>query len=212
MKSQFFASLVFATGLLSAIGCATPEKAGEPGGAAQMLEKGGGTVDPYLRVIEHFSEGDADYESFYNQFAYRATIINAPVREATLLKEAEYFKWDPEQLATERTKAADKMEKTTEVFLSFFTPERRNDNLTDSKSIWRIYLDVGGKRYQGKAKKTKKQFAELQALFPYHTRWNSPYVIEFALPTSLIEGLPSKLTVTGPLGAKEVDFASTGTP
>ncbi len=195
-----------------AAACATPEKAGEPGGAVQMLEKGGGTVDPYLKVIEQFSEGDADYESFYNQFAYRATLVNAPVREATLLREADYFKWDPSQLAAEREKAAQKMERSTEVFMSFFTPERRNDNLVDGKSIWRVYLDVGGKRYQGRPKRAKKLFAELNALFPYHTRWNTPYVIEFALPTAAIEGQISKLTVTGPLGTKDVRFESTVSP
>lgn len=192
-----------------AVACTTPEKAGEPGGSVQMLEKGGGTVDPYLQVIEQFSEGDADYESFYNQFAYRATVVNSAVREATLLREADYFKWDPGQLAAEREKAAQKMGQSTEVFMSFFTPERRNDNLTDSKSIWRIYLDVGGKRYQGRPKKAKKLFAELNALFPYHTRWNTPYLVEFALPSSAIEGLPSTFTVTGPLGAKEIEFKST---
>ncbi|MCM2282750.1 MAG: hypothetical protein NDI61_12995 [Bdellovibrionaceae bacterium] len=198
--------------LLSAVltlgACATAEKAGEPGGANAMLEKGGGTQDPYLKVIEQFSEGDSDYQTFYNQFAYKATLVNSPVREATLLKEADYFKWDPQQLATERAKAEKKMETTTEIFMSFFTPERRNDNLTDIKSIWRVYLDVDGKRYQGRAKKAKKLFPELNALFPYHTRWNTPYVLEFDLPTQTPQNAGAKLTVTGPLGTREIDFVS----
>lgn len=201
-----FACMIGFVGGLS-VGCTTPEKAGEPGGANAMLESGGGTVDPYLKVIEQFSDGDSDYESFYNQFAYKATLVNAPVREATLLREAQYFKWDPQQLAEERDKAARKMEESTEVFMSFFTPERRNDNLTDNKSIWRMYLDVGGKRYQGKPKKAKKLFAELSTLFPYHTRWNTPYIIEFPLPTSAVEGATVKFTLTGPLGSREIGFA-----
>lgn len=189
-----------------ATGCIAPEKAREPGGSQQMLPGGGGTQDPYLKVIEQFSRGEAEYSGFYNQFTYKGTLINAAVREALLLHEAEYFKWDPTQLQTERDKAAAKMLESTEVFLSFYTPERKNDNLADLKSIWRIYLDVGGKRYEGKAKKARKLPAELQSLYPYHTRWNTPYYVEFPAPTATIEGQQATLIVTGPLGSKEVSF------
>jgi hypothetical protein len=192
------------SGLLS--GCVAPEKAGEPGGAIQMLPAGGATRDPYLTVIESFSEGEADYEGFYNQFTYRATLINSPVREALLLHEADYFKWDPAQLADARAKAAEKMRSTTEVFISFFTPDRRNDNLSDAKSIWRVYLDVNGRRYQGLPKKSRKLLAELQSLYPYHTRWNTAYLIEFPVPTATAEKGEAKFTLTGPLGTKEVSI------
>lgn len=186
--------------------CTAPEKAREPGGSTQMLPGGGGTQDPYLKVIEQFSRGEAEYSSFYNQFTYKATLINSPVREALLLHEAEYFKWDPSQLQAEREKAAKKMAESTELFVSFYTPERRNDNLSDLKSIWRIYLDVDGKRYEGKAKKSRKLLAELQSLYPYHTRWNTPYYVEFAVPTTAIEMGNPRLLITGPLGSKEVGF------
>ena len=173
-----------------------------------MMPSGGGTQDPYLKVIENFSRGETEYEGLYNQFTYKGTLINSPIREAMLLKEADYFKWDPQQLQAERDKAAEKMAASTEVFLSFYTPERKNDNLTDSKSIWRIYLDLGGKRYEGKARKARKLFAEMATLFPYHTRWNTAYYIEFPVPTAEVENVSSRLTVTGPLGIKEVDFPS----
>lgn len=188
--------------------CASNEKAGEPGGSNQMLPKGM-TKDPYLTVIETFSAGDAEYAGLYNQFTYRASLINSPVREASLLREAEYFKWDAHQLADAKAKAAEKMANSTEVFMSFFTPDRHNDNLTDGKSIWRVYLDVDGKRYEGVPKKAKKAFAELQALYPYHTRWNTPYLIEFPVPTASVDGITTKYVVTGPLGAQEIAFPST---
>jgi hypothetical protein len=205
MKYRFFYSVL---PLVLMFGCVSPEKAKEPGGAQQMMPNGGGTSDPYLQVIESFSRGEVEYEGLYNQFTYKATLINSPIREAMLLREADYFKWDPAQLEAERTKAADRMTTMTDVFLSFYTPERKNDNLTDSKSIWRVYLDLGGKRYEGKARKAKKLFAEMSTLFPYHTRWNSAYYVEFAVPTATVEAGSSRLTVTGPLGVKEVDFPS----
>jgi len=192
--------------MLVSFGCVSPEKAREPGGSVQMMPEGGGTRDPYLIVIEQFSQGEAEYESFYNQFTYRATLVNSAIREALLLREAQYFKWDPSKLAAEREKAAEKMLTSTEVFMSFYTPERRNDNLTDVKSIWRVYLDADGKRYEGKPRKARKLFAELAALYPYHTRWNTPYLVEFNVPTASIERSNLKFIVTGPLGDKEVAF------
>jgi hypothetical protein len=208
MKRLAITAPTFLLALLLAFGCVAPEKAREPGGSQQMLPNGGGTRDPYLQVIENFSRGETEYEGLYNQFTYKATIVNSAVRESMLLKEADYFKWDPSQLQIERDKAAEKMATATDVFISFYTPERKNDNLTDSKSIWRVYLDFNGKRYEGKPRKARKLFAEMATLFPYHTRWNTAYYIEFQVPTAEAEGGSSKLTVTGPLGIKEVEFPS----
>ncbi len=183
--------------------CASSDKAGEPGGSNQMLPKGS-TSNPYLLVLEPFSAGEAEYDGLYNQFTYRATLVNSPVREALLLKEAEYFKWDPQQLFDAKAKAQEKMATSTEVFMSFFTPERQNDNLTDSKSIWRVYLDLNGKRYEGVPRKARKAFAEIQALYPYHTRWNTPYLVDFPVPTLQAQGGVATYIVTGPLGAQEI--------
>lgn len=201
-RARFVFSVLAAACLVA---CASSQKPGEPGGSNQMIPKGS-TKDPYLLVIENFSAGDAEYDGLYNQFTYRASLVNSPVREASLLREAEYFKWDANHLADAKARAMEKMSTSTEVFMSFYTPDRHNDNLTDSKSIWRIYLDVDGKRYEGSAKKAKKAFAELAALFPYHTRWNTPYIIEFPVPTSAADSSSAKFIVTGPLGAQEIAF------
>ncbi len=206
MKNTRLISLRLALGitLIVHIGaCVSAEKAGEPGGSNQMLPKGS-TSSPYLLVLEPFSAGEAEYDGLYNQFTYRATLVNSPVREALLLREAEYFKWDPQQLANAKSKAQEKMANSTEVFMSFFTPDRHNDNLTDSKSIWRIYLDLNGKRFEGVPRKARKAFAELQALYPYHTRWNTPYLVEFPVPTQQAQSGVATYIVTGPLGVQEV--------
>jgi hypothetical protein len=159
--------------------------------------------------IERYSAGDTEYQGFYNNFEYKATILNGPVRDALLKRQAEYFQWDKDKTLSERDKSNQEAATETVLFLSFFTPDRHNDNLADSKTIWRIYLDAGGHRYQGKAKKEKRLLAELEALYPYHTRWNTPYMLSFPVPTNAIETQSSTLTITGPLGSRVVTFPAT---
>ena len=191
-------------GMLVIAGCATAdEKSNEPGGAVQMAPAGPNPT-PHFAVIDRFSSGESEYEGFQNQFTFRATLLNEPAREALLLREADYFKWSPAQLDEAKARAANEIAEKTEVFMSFYTPDRRNDNMTDSRSIWRVYLDVGGKRYAGTAKKARKELAELQSLFPYHTRWNTPYVVTFPVPTTTAQLEASSFMVTGPLGTKSV--------
>lgn len=162
----------------------------------------------YGRQIEKYSDGEAEYAGFYNNFEYKATILNSMVRSAMLGKQSNYYQWDREKLTNEREKSDKDMSQETTIFLSFFTPDRKNDNLTDQKTIWRVYLESGGRRYSGKAKKVRSLLAELQVLYPYHTRWNTPYLVTFPVPTNAIETQASTLTVTGPLGTRTVKFPS----
>lgn len=160
----------------------------------------------HAQVIEKSSSGDSEFSGLYNTFELKATILNSTVRESILKRQSEYYLWEPSQLATEREKATQELSSETGVFLSFSTPERKNDNLADSKTIWRIYLEAGGRRYVGKAKRDRRLIAELQSLFPYHTRWNSPYTITFPVAASALEGQAIRLTVTGPLGTRVLEF------
>lgn len=159
--------------------------------------------------ITRYSDGEAYYAGLYNTFIYRATILNGPVRAELLRKLSDFYQWDREKLTAEREKSDREFSQETTVFLSFYTPDRRNDNLSEDKSIWRVYLDVGGRRYQGKIKKIRTSLAELASLYPYHTRWNTPYDVTFPLPASAVETQASQLTITGPLGNKVVNFPAT---
>lgn len=157
-------------------------------------------------VISENSAGDAQFSGLYNTFELKATVLNSAVREALIRRQAAYYQWDASQQATEREKSLQQQSSETEFFLSFSTPERKNDNLADKKSIWRIFLDVGGRRYVGQVKKDRRLVAELQAQFPYHTRWNTPYSITVPVSTTAIETQPMKLTLTGPLGSRVLEF------
>lgn len=164
----------------------------------------------HTAIIDQNSAGDSQFAGLYNTFELKATLLNSQVREAINRRQAEYYQWDSAQQTAEREKALQELNSQTEVFLSFATPDRKNDNLADKKTIWRIFLDVGGRRYVGQAKKDRRLIAELQSQFPYHTRWNSSYLLTFPISTTAIETRPVKLTVTGPLGTRVLEFKPSG--
>lgn len=200
-----FSSLMFA--MLSGMGLSGCSTTGQIAESTQPTQGTSPKVEKnFEKLVENYSAGDSEYSGFYNNFEYKATLLNAPVREALLARQSAQYQWDREKLLTEKEKASQEMANETEVFLSFFTPDRQNDNLTDAKSIWRVYLDVAGRRYQGKPSRVRTLLAELQSLFPYHTRWNTPYSVSFPVPTSAIETQPSVLTITGPLGTRSISF------
>lgn len=197
-----FAALL-AIGVYTLIGCSSAQLRD----VAPPAEGGQPKVsESYAETIKRFSDGQSEYNGFYNSFEYRATLLNTVIRSALLSKQAEHYLWDSEKLAKERERSLQEMSSQTDVFLSFYTPVRTNDNLTGSKSIWKVYLEVGGRRYQGTPKKVRTLLAELQALYPYHTRWNTPYTVTFPVPTTAIENQASVLTITGPLGTRTVTF------
>ncbi|MES2965695.1 MAG: hypothetical protein V4760_17570 [Bdellovibrionota bacterium] len=206
MQTTLTVRLLFATALfsLSALSCTSQQTMKETATPAE-----GTAVDiakVYEQKIEAYSAGDTEYSGFYNNFEYKATLKNTAIRETLLAKRASYYQWEPTKLDAEKAKDQQELASITETFVSFFTPDRNNDNLTDKKSIWRIYLDVGGRRYEGKPLKIRGNLAELQSLYPYHTRWNTPYTFQFQVPTTAVETQSSTLTITGPLGTRSVTF------
>lgn len=162
----------------------------------------------YNKLIEYFSGGDTEFNGLNNNFEFRATLENSVVREASLEHQAHYYEWDQARVTVEREKIQKEERDATKVFLSFFTPSHENDNLTNTKSIWKIYLDAGNQRYEGKIKRLRTLLAELQSLYAYHTRWATSYEVEFPIGTAVIETVPTKLTITGPLGTRSVVIPS----
>jgi hypothetical protein len=203
-KSGSF-SIVAALFLLAIGGCATApmdESNAAADGVKVQTEKN------YEQSIEAYSAGDSEYTGFYNNFEFKATLLNTPVRELTLKRQGDYYQWDENKRASERAKFVQELTSETKVFVSFFTPDHKNDNLTDEKSIWRVFLDVGTTRYPGEVRHQRASLVELQALYPYHTRWNTPYMLHFKVPAKSIEGQQAKLTITGPLGTRAITFAA----
>ncbi|MBY0315971.1 MAG: hypothetical protein K2Q26_10650 [Bdellovibrionales bacterium] len=160
----------------------------------------------YEKEIESWSQGEIEYSGFNNNFKFKATIMNESVQNAYNDRRFEIYKWDETTRQEELRKLQENNSKATTVFMSFFTPLRSDDNLSNAKSIWKIYLATPNGRYEGKTMRSKMSPTELYVLFPYHNRWATAYEVTF--PVSLQEAQTHEATfiVTGPMGTKEVKF------
>ena len=154
----------------------------------------------YHRIIENHTAGDKQFSGLYHNFEFRGTILTQEVSQAIHHRMGRFYDWSEKEAQEKLHQRMGELAESTKVWLSFFTPERRNDNMAHKKSIWKIYLYVNGKRYEGRARKANMNFEEAKALFAYHSRWATPYFLEFPLPTALIQGVSLRLVITGPMG------------
>lgn len=160
----------------------------------------------YYSEVAKYTESKKLYDGMYNKLQFSATLLNTKVSRTQADHNARIYQWDADLYANKKSEVETSLSKETKVFLSFFVPERKHDDLNKPKTLWRIFLDAGGKRYEGKAVKIKTILAELQLLYPEHNRWSTAYMVTFPVPVSMIENQETKLTMTGPVVSATAEF------
>ena len=190
--------LLLPLSLIFLVSCASPYGV-QPG--LQLISE-----SEYDQIINQFSDKDRQYSGLYNLFDMRATLLNTPVKLAQVDHSARLFQWDKAKYDTEREKALSDLTKETQVFVSFFTPEKRHDDLHKSKTLWKIFLDIDGRRYEGRATKMKQLTTEIRSFYPDHNSFSTPYLISFPVGAKTLEGKNSTLVITGPVGSATAEF------
>ena len=164
--------------------------------------------DEYEKVMETYSDKIQVYSGLENIIDMTGTIINSAVAQGQMDQNARMYQWDAAKYTTEKVKMDEQMQKEATLFLSFYTPERKHDELHKNETLWKIFLDVNGKRFEVKAKKIKLLTEEIRGLYPYHSRFATPYLITFPVAMKSIENSNSQMTITGPVGSGKVKFKS----
>jgi hypothetical protein len=174
----------------------------------------GRIIDPvdeseYKATINKYTRSDRQYSGFYQSYELAGTLITSETSQAILKKRGTYLQWDAKSLSSEREKALQALSTQTTFLFSLYTPERTHNDLNKGTSIWKIYLDADGARYEGKVKKRNEKLVDIIHLFPYHSRWSIAYRVDFDVPTSVVER-SSKLRIvfTSSLGASTFEFNS----
>jgi hypothetical protein len=160
----------------------------------------------YYSAVKSATERKQVYDGLQASFEFYATLLNTSVTRLQVDQHARIYQWNELQYSAEKSKKETELSTSTSIFFSFYVPDKKLDDLHKSKTSWKIFLDLGGKRYEGKAEKVKTLPAEILALYPHFNRWSTPYKITFPLSTSLTETTTSKLTLTGPAGSASVEF------
>jgi len=160
----------------------------------------------YEAITETHTAKAQVYSGLYNVIDMTGTVVNSSVARAQLDQTARIYQWDSAKFTTEKVKSDEQLAKETEIFVSFYTPERKHDDLNKNQTLWKIFLDSNGRRFEGKAKKIKLLTEEIRGLYPYHTRFATPYSITFPVAVTSIETAPAKLVITGPVGSASLEF------
>jgi hypothetical protein len=195
MMTKFFAAI----GFLLCASCVSSTVVSESG-LTLMSESA------YESIVEKWTDLVETYSGINNTVTVQATLLNTEVATAQADQSARIFLWDRSKYETEKRDMNDRLARQTDVFVSFYTPERKWDDLAKSKTLWKIYLDANGQRYEGKAVKMKLLPRELQSLYPYHTAFGTPYLLTFPVSTHSVDGKPVRLVLTGAVDSVTLNF------
>ena len=160
----------------------------------------------YTRLITKFTRGTNQYAGLYQTFQADVTILNSEVQNAVVRQRANFKGWDEKQFQMEREKALQEASAYSKFFLRFYAPEHDYDDLDKPKTIWKLYLEYSGSRFEGKVKKVPEKAVETATLFPQMDRFSTPYEVTFSVPMTTIENGATKFVMTSSLGTAEFTF------
>jgi hypothetical protein len=160
----------------------------------------------YTDILEKYTKEARGYSGLHNVFHFKVIHLTDEVIRAVARRKALYYQWTERQLREYLESEIQSTASRTKLFLSFYTPNRKHDDLNASNSMWKLYLKNENRRLTGKARKLADPVAKIAAIFPFHDNWSSPYEVEFPVSSSEINLGDAMFTVTGSLGAAEVSL------
>lgn len=184
-------------------GCSSSSKVGEtPIGNLEAIPED----SEYLKLVDQNTREAFGYNGLANVFEIRALALNERVVAAQVRRKSQQFQWSEEQTRREFEKANQSASSQLQFFISFFTPDGNHNDLSNSSTLWKVFLDVNGKRYSASVEKAPGKLTELQNLFPFHNQFSNGYFATVLAPRSLIEQGAFKLTITGPVATQELVY------
>lgn len=164
------------------------------------------TEGEYHNIVDQYTQRSQKYAGLYNTMDVTATLVNSAVARGQVDQKARLLQWSPAQYSSEMEKIKKDLKNETAVFVSFYTPDKKNDDLQKMTTQWRIYLEAEGRRWEPKVIRIRQPVAETQGLYAYHTRFSTAYMMTFPVATTSVEGVNSKFIITGPLGISTLEY------
>src|SRR5262245_38726425 len=170
-------------------------------GCASKPIVGQNTVTPmdsleYSSLIRKHTVGTDQYRGFYQTFQADMTILTTEVQSASLRQRGNFLQWDMKQYQTEREKSLQEANAYSKFFMRFYSPEKDYDDLHKGKTIWKVFLEFSGNRFEGKVTKMPEKAVEVMTLYPHMDRFSTPYEITFNVPMTTVEQGASKVVLT----------------
>lgn len=185
------------------VGCAQAPKETNPNIVQPLGEA------EYATIVKRNTSKSDQYSGFYQTFQADITILNTEVFTANLRQRGHFLQWDQRTYQSERDKVMQEAAAYSKFFMRFFSPENDYNDFHKGKTIWKVYLEYQGSRFEGKVKKMTEKFVELQTIFPHLDGFSTPYEITFNVPMTTLESGPAKVVLTSSLGNAEFKFPGT---
>lgn len=160
----------------------------------------------YMDTVDRYSDRAQAYSGLFNTLDIYATILNTRVLSHQNDQLARTFLWEKEKYDQEIIEMNKSLAAESRFFVSIYTPDRKYNDLNKTKNLWKIFLDVNGRRFEGSAKKMKMLQPEIQGIYHYHTVFSTPYMVTFPIPMIEVQKHNAKMTFTGPIGSASLDF------
>jgi hypothetical protein len=183
------------------LSCASPQKATDLELVFKKMSE-----SEYTSIIDKNTRRDRQYEGLYNTYELYVTQIKPDVQEALLQREGYYMQWDMAKAQSEREKSLQRMSSSSQFYLSLYTPENQHNDLHKLSSMWKIYLEVNGQRYQGTVERIQRIMVQIQNLYPHHSRFSRGYIVNFAIPMTQLESQKPVFIMTSTLGTSTLSF------
>jgi hypothetical protein len=160
----------------------------------------------YRSLVNKNTSKTNQYSGFYQTFQADMTIITSELQTEMLKQRAQFLQWDQKSYQAERDKMMQESAAYSKFFMRFFSPDSEYDDLNKDKTIWKVFLDYNGTRFEGKVRKLNDKYVELKNTYPHLDQFSSPYEVTFNVPMTTVETGASKVTLTSSLGSAEFKF------
>ena len=160
----------------------------------------------YSTLIRKHTVRTNQYSGFYQTFQADMTILTTEVQSASLRQKGNFLQWDQKQFQAQREKSLQEANAYSKFFMRFYSPDKEYDDLHKGKTIWKVFLDYGGNRFEGKVVRLAEKAVEVYTLYPHMDRFSTPYEITFNVPMTTIEQGSSKVVLSSSLGQAEFPF------
>lgn len=160
----------------------------------------------YKKVLKKWTRSDKVFKTkdFQAAIIWNATLLNDKVFNSQANKYEEVYEKSSSEREEYYNSLIEKREGSILFFVSFYSDDRKFDDLKNPRAKWDLRLKAGGATFEPLRIEKIRKINPLQQLFyPYMTEWSTGYFVWFPQDASRYS-LPYTLSVRGPFASSQL--------
>lgn len=161
----------------------------------------------YSSHLSKWTDSKKEYSGIVASYQVNATLLSPEIIRHQIFEQSSQAHLTSEKYAENLYKALDEAKKQTSIFVALYTEKDENNDLESKKTLWNIFLDVGGKRISPvSVKRLHENQLVMNARYPYVNSWVRNYLVVFPISTDEAVSQNVEFVLAGPLGAARLKF------